>query len=118
MGRRRGVSLIVRQAQDEVRDWALRRPPKRQPACRSPRLRWTGTILMRHIAAATSPKAAQMDQAKLTRFIDQCWGDEIVPRLVDYIRIPNKSPAFDREWAQHGHMDAAVELLAGWAKGR
>src|SRR6201993_2305281 len=59
-----------------------------------------------------------MDQAKLTRFIDQGWGDEVVPRLIDYIRIPNKSPAFDRDWAAHGHMDAAVELLAGWAKGK
>jgi acetylornithine deacetylase/succinyl-diaminopimelate desuccinylase-like protein len=59
-----------------------------------------------------------MDQAKLTRFIDRSWGDEVVPRLIDYIRIPNRSPAFDRDWAAHGHMDAAVELLAGWAKGK
>ena len=42
-----------------------------------------------------------MDQAKLTRFIEQCWADEIVPQLVDYIRIPNKSPAFDPDCAAH-----------------
>jgi acetylornithine deacetylase/succinyl-diaminopimelate desuccinylase-like protein len=40
----------------------------------------------------------------------------IVPTLVDYIRIPNKSPLFDPEWQAHGHMDRAVELLAGWAR--
>src|SRR5262249_50057356 len=38
------------------------------------------------------------------------------PLLVDYIRIPNKSPAFDPDWAAHGHMDKAVALLEGWAR--
>jgi len=42
----------------------------------------------------------------------------IVPTLVDYIRIPNKSPMFDPEWRSHGHMERAVELLAGWARAR
>ena len=27
--------------------------------------------------------------------MDRIWDDEIVPALTDYIRIPNKSPAFD-----------------------
>jgi len=59
-----------------------------------------------------------MDQAKLRRFLEPLWNDDIVPKLVDYIRIPNKSPAFDRDWAAHGHMEAAVALLAGWAQGK
>jgi acetylornithine deacetylase/succinyl-diaminopimelate desuccinylase-like protein len=42
----------------------------------------------------------------------------IVPTLVEYIKIPNKSAAFDPEWREHGHMDRAVELLAGWARER
>ena len=49
-------------------------------------------------------------------FIDRLWDEEVVPTLVDYIRIPNKSPAFDPDWAAHGHMDKAVELLEGWAR--
>jgi acetylornithine deacetylase/succinyl-diaminopimelate desuccinylase-like protein len=57
-----------------------------------------------------------MDQATLWRFLEPLWNDDIVPKLVDYIRIPNKSPAFDRDWAAHGHMEAAVALLAGWAQ--
>jgi len=40
----------------------------------------------------------------------------ILPTLIDYIQIPNKSPAFDKDWKAHGHMDRAVELLAGWAR--
>jgi acetylornithine deacetylase/succinyl-diaminopimelate desuccinylase-like protein len=59
-----------------------------------------------------------MDQAKLDRFIDACWGDEIVPRLVEYIKIPNKSPAFDADWAAHGYMDEAVALFERWARQR
>src|SRR3954469_20846418 len=62
--------------------------------------------------------ALMLDAAKLGRFIDQGWGDAIVPTLVDYIRIPNKSPAFDPEWAAHGHMEQAVELFERWARER
>ncbi|HVM53329.1 MAG TPA: M20/M25/M40 family metallo-hydrolase [Acidimicrobiales bacterium] len=46
-------------------------------------------------------------------FVDDCW-DAIVPVLEDYIRIPNKSPVFDPEWEANGHMDRAVDLIAGW----
>ncbi|MBV9522374.1 MAG: M20/M25/M40 family metallo-hydrolase, partial [Alphaproteobacteria bacterium] len=59
-----------------------------------------------------------MDQAKLTQFIDRSWDEEIVPTLVEYIRIPNKSPAFDPEWAAHGHMEKAVSLFERWARAK
>jgi acetylornithine deacetylase/succinyl-diaminopimelate desuccinylase-like protein len=59
-----------------------------------------------------------MDIAKAKKFVDQCWGDEIVPTLVEYIKIPNKSPAFDPDWAAHGHMDEAVRLFERWARAR
>jgi acetylornithine deacetylase/succinyl-diaminopimelate desuccinylase-like protein len=50
--------------------------------------------------------------------IDQVWHDEIVPALHDYIRIPALSPAFDQQWAAHGHIDEAVELIRGWCATR
>ena len=59
-----------------------------------------------------------LDNAKLARFVDQCWGDSIVPALVEYIKIPNKSPAFDPDWAAHGYMEAAVGLFERWARER
>ena len=46
------------------------------------------------------------------------WEGEILPTLTDYIRIPNKSPAFDPEWAAHGHMDKVVALFEAWAKAK
>jgi acetylornithine deacetylase/succinyl-diaminopimelate desuccinylase-like protein len=59
-----------------------------------------------------------LDGVKLQRFVDQSWGDSIVPTLVEYIKIPNKSPAFDPDWAAHGYMDAAVQMFEGWARER
>src|SRR5438094_2361056 len=59
-----------------------------------------------------------IDIARTTKLVDQCWGDEIVPTLVEYIRIPNKSPAFDPDWAAHGYIEAAVRMFEGWARER
>jgi acetylornithine deacetylase/succinyl-diaminopimelate desuccinylase-like protein len=59
-----------------------------------------------------------IDIARTTKFVDQCWGDEIVPALVEYIKIPNKSPSFDPNWAAHGYMDEAVALFERWARAK
>ena len=59
-----------------------------------------------------------MDTARLNRFISGLWDEEIVPQLVEYIRIPNKSPMFDPKWVEHGYMDAAVKLMETWAQGK
>jgi acetylornithine deacetylase/succinyl-diaminopimelate desuccinylase-like protein len=56
------------------------------------------------------------DIQTLNQYIDQQFQAEIIPALVDYIRIPNKSPAFDPQWAEHGYMDQAVALLVDWAR--
>ncbi|MGA8259519.1 MAG: M20 family metallopeptidase [Arenicellales bacterium] len=48
--------------------------------------------------------------------IDQLWQDEIVDTLVEYIRIPNKSPHFDAQWAAHGYMEDAVRLVEAWCR--
>ncbi len=57
-----------------------------------------------------------MDTAKIDRFVSGLWDDEIVPQLVEYIRIPNKSPMFDKDWVAHGYMDDAVKLMESWAR--
>jgi acetylornithine deacetylase/succinyl-diaminopimelate desuccinylase-like protein len=57
-----------------------------------------------------------MDPSKIETFVSDKWDAEIVPQLVDYIRIPNKSPMFDTDWVAHGYMDAAVALMETWAK--
>lgn len=55
-----------------------------------------------------------MDQKVAQQFIDEMWNDSIVPELVEYIRIPNKSPHFDPDWEEHGYMEDAVQQIAAW----
>ncbi|HZW17266.1 MAG TPA: M20 family metallopeptidase [Luteimonas sp.] len=57
-----------------------------------------------------------MDASKIESFVAGKWDDEIVPQLVEYIRIPNKSPMFDADWVKNGYMDDAVKLMEGWAR--
>ncbi len=56
------------------------------------------------------------DIDKISDFIDALWDSDAVPTLERYIRIPNKSPAFDPKLQEHGHMDAAVSLFESWAR--
>jgi hypothetical protein len=44
--------------------------------------------------------------------ISRFWQEAIVPALVEYIRIPAKSPHFDPRWQENRHIDAAVEHAA------
>ncbi len=53
---------------------------------------------------------------RTAQWIDEQYMSSILPALTEYIRIPNKSPSFDPKWREHGHMDAAVELCASWAR--
>jgi acetylornithine deacetylase/succinyl-diaminopimelate desuccinylase-like protein len=57
-----------------------------------------------------------MNLQALRRFVENVWQQSIVDRLQAYVRIPNKSPAFDPEWARHGYMDQAIELMADWCR--
>ena len=57
-----------------------------------------------------------MDHAKTKSYIDRIWDSSIVPELTEYIRIPNKSVAFDPEWLAHGHMDKVVARFEKWAR--
>lgn len=57
-----------------------------------------------------------MDQQALKRFVDETWDQSILPTIQTYIGIPNKSPNFDPQWQEHGHMDRAIELAADWCR--
>ena len=57
-----------------------------------------------------------MNLTQLRESIDRVWDDSILEQLTAYVRIPNKSPHFDPEWDTHGHMEAAVQLMAKWAR--
>ncbi len=56
-----------------------------------------------------------MNHDKTAEFVNGLWDSEIIPELCDYIEIPNKSPHFDPDWEQHGHMEKAVRQLEAWS---
>jgi acetylornithine deacetylase/succinyl-diaminopimelate desuccinylase-like protein len=56
------------------------------------------------------------DASRLAARIARHWDDDIVARLVEYVRVPAKSPHFDPDWARHGHIDAVVAQARAWAE--
>ena len=58
-----------------------------------------------------------VDGKRLGRYVGEVWDDSVVPTLEEYIRIPNKSPQFEPDWADLGHMQEAVEHLQRWVSG-
>jgi acetylornithine deacetylase/succinyl-diaminopimelate desuccinylase-like protein len=57
-----------------------------------------------------------VDPQSLLEFIAGKWDAEIVPRLVEYVRIPAKSPHFDHNWEANGHIDAVVRHAENWCR--
>ena len=57
-----------------------------------------------------------MNAEGVRRHVEELWDDSIVPELAEYIRIPNKSPHFDQDWAEHGYMDDAVAHMVRWCE--
>jgi acetylornithine deacetylase/succinyl-diaminopimelate desuccinylase-like protein len=57
-----------------------------------------------------------MDLDKLRSTVGKVWDESILEQLIRYVRIPNKSPMFDPQWESHGHMEAAVQLMASWCR--
>lgn len=62
---------------------------------------------------STSPR---LNAATALVSSERIWEEEILPKLNEYIRIPNRSPAFEPDWAKKGHMEQAVKLVAGWCE--
>jgi acetylornithine deacetylase/succinyl-diaminopimelate desuccinylase-like protein len=79
--------------------------------------------LLTHIKGRIGPMTARdaapgfpFDSTALRDCIARQWDDEIVQQLADYIRIPAKSPHFDREWEKNGHIEAAIRQAERWVK--
>ena len=56
-----------------------------------------------------------MDLADLKHFVDRHWDEDLVARLVEYVKVPAKSPAFDASWSAHGYLQAVVKEAHAWA---
>ncbi len=57
-----------------------------------------------------------MNNSALAAAVARHWSDSIVRELVDYVRIPAKSPHFDPQWEANGHIDAVIRLAETWVR--
>ena len=57
-----------------------------------------------------------LDKQSLQSFVDKFWDNSILPTLIEYIKIPNKSPSFDPDWKKNGHMDKVLDMAKNWAE--
>src|SRR5262249_31624409 len=48
--------------------------------------------------------------------IAEQWDKEIVGELLEYVRIPAKSPHFDPHWKANGHIERVIRLAEAWAR--
>ena len=68
------------------------------------------------IPASFTETEPRLNATTLTRHVDARWDEEIVPQLIDYIRIPAKSPHFDPQWAANGHIERVIRLAEAWVR--
>ena len=57
-----------------------------------------------------------MNLADIKPFLERKWDDELIPRLVEYVKVPAKSPAFDASWSAHGHLGDVIKSAGAWAR--
>ena len=50
----------------------------------------------------------------ISRFISDFWDKNALPSLMDFIRIPAKSTAFDPDWEKHGLLRQTCEHVSNW----
>jgi hypothetical protein len=55
-----------------------------------------------------------MNTSALLTAISGQWDARIVPQLIDYIRIPAKSPHFGQRWEADGHIERVIGLAEAW----
>ena len=58
--------------------------------------------------------AGLLDSTAALAHATEQWDRDIVKQLTDYIAIPAKSPGFDKDWVQHGHLETVLRNAAAW----
>lgn len=52
----------------------------------------------------------------LKQTIQEFWENEAQPALMDFVRLPAKSTAFDAQWRENGYLRQACDQAASWIK--
>ncbi len=57
----------------------------------------------------------ELTKETLESYVNQHWEQSIIPKLCEFIKIPNISPSFDNTWQANGHIEKAVQLAVDWS---
>ena len=57
-----------------------------------------------------------LNAADVLAHVGRAWDDDLVQRISDYIEVPAKSPMFDADWAEHGHIETVLRNAASWVE--
>jgi len=57
-----------------------------------------------------------MDKRVIEPFVNSFFQKEIVPSLMDFIRIPNGSPSYDENWQTNGNQERAALFIKDWVE--
>ena len=57
-----------------------------------------------------------MDKKSFEKYIEKMFTYNLLPNLMDFIRIPNLSPAYDYNWRTNGLLLKAANLIISYAK--
>jgi len=55
-----------------------------------------------------------MDKRVILPFVNSFFQKEMIPALMDFIKIPNCSPAYDKDWKTNGYQDQAATFVKDW----
>jgi acetylornithine deacetylase/succinyl-diaminopimelate desuccinylase-like protein len=58
----------------------------------------------------------ELNTAQTLADVSQAWDGDILRQLTQYIEIPAKSPSFDAQWAEHGHLETVLRNAAQWVE--
>jgi len=58
----------------------------------------------------------EYDAKKIKKAIDDEFKETIVPALIEYVKVPNQSPLFDKNILTNGLMEKAIGILLNWVK--
>ena len=53
---------------------------------------------------------------QLQKTVNEFWNLKAQPALMEYIKIPAKSTAYDRLWQEHGFLEQCCELGQKWVQ--
>ena len=59
-----------------------------------------------------------MDTKSLKKYVEKQFTLNVLPNLMNFIRIPNLSPLFDPNWNTNGLLLKAANLIVSYAKSK